>query len=233
MPSRWPSHHTGGGGSQLSKLRISPSSVSIAGRLVNGECVKSTAKNKHNKRCRRAINLHVSYKLTAAANVTFTLKRQDAGRKVNGRCVKPTKNNRKHKRCTRLTARVRKDHQDRAAGPTASTSTARSAAITSAAAATSSPPHRAVADPSRARSRSRDDGRGVGHTLTRACGPHYDRPMDVRSAAPRGLTAVLIAAVVLWSAATASGAAFKRAVRTRSRGRRSSWSRAWTTRRPG
>jgi hypothetical protein len=86
---------------RLSALRVSPSSASIAGRLANGHCSKPTSRNKRHKSCRRAIKLHISYSLTTAADVTFTLKRQDPGRKVNGRCVKPTHKNRKHPRCTR------------------------------------------------------------------------------------------------------------------------------------
>jgi hypothetical protein len=86
----------------LSGLRVSPHKFSLAGRRVKGHCVKPTAKNHGNKHCRRAIKLKISYTLSAAATVTFTLKKKAPGRKVKGRCVKPTKKNRKHKRCHRL-----------------------------------------------------------------------------------------------------------------------------------
>ena len=86
----------------LSKLRVSPSKFSLAGRRVGGRCVKQTRKNMVQKPCRLAVKLRVSYTLNVAATVTSTLKRQAAGRKVNGRCAKPTNNNRKHKKCTRL-----------------------------------------------------------------------------------------------------------------------------------
>jgi YVTN family beta-propeller protein len=91
-------------GSSLSALRVSPGTVSIAGRRVDGSCVKPTGKNRRHKSCRRAINLRVSYKLTSPAKVTFTIKRENAGRKANGRCVKPNRKNRKHRHCTRLTS---------------------------------------------------------------------------------------------------------------------------------
>jgi hypothetical protein len=87
---------------RLSKLRVSPFTASIAGRLARGHCVRPSTKNKHNRRCRRAINLRVSYKLSNAAKVTFTLKRQVGGRKVRGRCVRPNRRNHKSRRCTRL-----------------------------------------------------------------------------------------------------------------------------------
>jgi hypothetical protein len=85
-----------------SRLRVTPRTFSLSGRLVNGRCVKATRHNHSNKHCRGAIRLRVSYTLNAAAMVTFTLKRQAAGRQVNGRCVKLTSKNRKHKKCTRL-----------------------------------------------------------------------------------------------------------------------------------
>jgi hypothetical protein len=86
----------------ISSLRVSPKSFSLAGRRVNGRCVKPTRQNEGNKHCRRPTALRISYTLNVAATVTLTLKRQVAGRRVNGRCVKPTTENRKHRKCTRL-----------------------------------------------------------------------------------------------------------------------------------
>jgi Big-like domain-containing protein/lactonase family protein with 7-bladed beta-propeller len=86
----------------LSKLRVSPSKFSLAGRRVGGRCVKLTKKNRAHKHCTLAIKLRVSYTLNVATTVTSTLKRQAAGRKVNGRCAKPTNKNHKHKKCARL-----------------------------------------------------------------------------------------------------------------------------------
>lgn len=88
----------------MSALRVSPGTASIGGRQVKGQCVKATAKNRHHKSCRRTIKLHVTYKLTSAGKVTFTIKREDTGRKVKGRCVKRTRRNHKHRRCTLLTS---------------------------------------------------------------------------------------------------------------------------------
>jgi hypothetical protein len=86
----------------VSGLRVSPSRFSLAGRNVNGRCVKPTKKNKRNKHCRRAVSLRISYTLNVADTVTLTVKRLDPGRLVKGRCVRPTKKNRKHHKCTRL-----------------------------------------------------------------------------------------------------------------------------------
>jgi hypothetical protein len=86
----------------ISSLRISPESFSLAGRRVNGRCVKPTRQNNGNKHCRRLPTLRISYRLNVAATVTFTLKRQIAGRKVNGRCVTPTTGNGKRRKCMRL-----------------------------------------------------------------------------------------------------------------------------------
>ena len=88
----------------ISSLRISPKGFSLAGRRVNGRCVKPTRHNHANKHCTRPSTLRISYALNVAATVTLTLKRQVPGRKVNGRCVKPTTKNRRHRKCTRFVA---------------------------------------------------------------------------------------------------------------------------------
>jgi uncharacterized delta-60 repeat protein len=51
---------------------------------------------------RHKIGTRVSFTLTEAATVTFTVERKSAGRKVGKRCVKPTRKNRTRKRCTRF-----------------------------------------------------------------------------------------------------------------------------------
>ena len=86
----------------LTKLSVSPRKFSLAGRKVNGRCVKPTNQNRAHSHCRRPIALRVSYNLNGGSAVTFTLGRIAPGRKVNGACVKPTRKNRKHPRCTRL-----------------------------------------------------------------------------------------------------------------------------------
>ena len=85
----------------ISKLRVSPSVFSLAGREVSGKCVKPGKNNNTNPHCRRPIRLRVSYTLDVSATVTFTLTREAPGRKVNGRCVKPNKKNSKRPKCTR------------------------------------------------------------------------------------------------------------------------------------
>ncbi len=64
------------GGSTRLGLSISPSQFSIPGRLVGGKCVKPTNKNKNKRHCQRPIRLAVSYTLSAASTVRFTVKRQ-------------------------------------------------------------------------------------------------------------------------------------------------------------
>ncbi len=86
----------------LSGLRVSPRRVSIAGRKVNGKCVKPTNNNAADPSCRRMVKLTVAYTLNTAASVKFTVQRKAAGRKVNGKCVAPKPRNKHHKRCTRL-----------------------------------------------------------------------------------------------------------------------------------
>lgn len=90
----------------LSGLSVSPHRSSIAGRKVNGHCVKPTKKNKAHKSCQRPIHLKVRYKLNVAAAITFTLQAESPGRKVKGKCAKQTpKNDKHHTRCT-LTKKI-------------------------------------------------------------------------------------------------------------------------------
>ena len=86
----------------VSKLKVTPKKFSLAGRTVNGKCVKPTSKNAGNQHCKRRIGLKVSYTLDGATIVTFTLKRNSPGRKVNGKCVKQTGKNKHKKLCMRL-----------------------------------------------------------------------------------------------------------------------------------
>jgi hypothetical protein len=85
----------------ISGLRISPTSVSIAGREIGGQCVKQTKANQNHKSCRRPIKLRVSYMLSAPTMVKFTLEQLRVGRNVRGHCVKRTKHDRNKPRCTR------------------------------------------------------------------------------------------------------------------------------------
>jgi hypothetical protein len=92
---------SGGAGSvHLSSLSVFPRKQSIAGRKVNGKCVKLTRKNNGNAHCQRPAQLTIKYALNGAANVAFSLFRQTTGRKVKGKCVKLTKKNQKNKTCT-------------------------------------------------------------------------------------------------------------------------------------
>ncbi|HEY1591222.1 MAG TPA: Ig-like domain-containing protein [Solirubrobacteraceae bacterium] len=97
---------TGGGGGggtaatpQASALSVTPHTFALTGRLVRGHCVATSAANRRHRTCARQIKLRVSYRLTIAASVTFTIKRLFRGRLVNGRCVKPTRTNRHRPHC--------------------------------------------------------------------------------------------------------------------------------------
>ena len=87
----------------LSGLSVSPGSFAITGRKVKGRCVGLTHANRKNRRCHRTVALSVSFKLTVAARVTFTIKQSTTGRKVNGRCVRVNRSNRKKRHCVRVT----------------------------------------------------------------------------------------------------------------------------------
>jgi hypothetical protein len=89
-------------GPVLSGLRVSPHTVSLAGRKVKGKCVKPTHKNTGNAHCRRAIKLKIGYTLDVGATVTITLKLKALGRTVNHHCVKQTAKNRVRPKCTRV-----------------------------------------------------------------------------------------------------------------------------------
>jgi hypothetical protein len=67
-------------------------------RAVNaGEAIFSAK-----KKAKAPIGTSVTYSLSAAATVTFSVERKLPGRKVGKRCVKPTKANREKKRCSRF-----------------------------------------------------------------------------------------------------------------------------------
>ena len=53
------------------------------------------------RRRRPPVGTRVSFRLSEAASVRFTVERARPGRRVRGRCVKPSRRNRKRRRCTR------------------------------------------------------------------------------------------------------------------------------------
>jgi len=91
----------------LTKLRVSPGAFRAArsGATVRAASVRSGAR--------------VSYTLSLAAKVRFTVQRATVGRKVGGRCVTATKSNRRRTSCTRYVTvkgsftRTRKSGGDR------------------------------------------------------------------------------------------------------------------------
>jgi hypothetical protein len=69
----------------------------IAARIGGSIAARAARKTKP------PIGTTVSYTLSEAANVTFTVEKALGGRKVKGRCVKPTKGNKNKRGCTRYT----------------------------------------------------------------------------------------------------------------------------------
>jgi hypothetical protein len=76
-------------------VAFTPASFPAAG---SGPSVKAAARKP------RATGAKVSYRLTEAATVTFTVERATEGRKVRGRCAKPTRANRTAPRCSHFVA---------------------------------------------------------------------------------------------------------------------------------
>lgn len=74
----------------VSNLRVTPQRFVLTGRLVAGRCVAATRANRLHRSCTRRVSLTVSYTLTGAARVTFTLKHQTVGRLVGTSCVPAT-----------------------------------------------------------------------------------------------------------------------------------------------
>jgi hypothetical protein len=90
----------GGGGADLTSPAFQGAisfSPSIFAAAVRGPSVAQR---------RVPVGSRVSYRLSEAAPVTFTVERRAAGRRVGGRCVRPTRANRRRPRCTRY-VRVR------------------------------------------------------------------------------------------------------------------------------
>jgi hypothetical protein len=78
-------------GPGLSRLAVTPTQFSLAGRKVKGRCVKPRNGNTTTaRRCTRPIRLRVSYTLNGASTITFIVRRVLPGRKVNGVCVRRT-----------------------------------------------------------------------------------------------------------------------------------------------
>jgi hypothetical protein len=89
-------------GPVLTALKISPRTLVLTGRFARGVCVAATHANHARPVCTRPIKSRISYRLNAAANVTFTIQRVLTGRRLRGACVKPSARLRRHASCRRL-----------------------------------------------------------------------------------------------------------------------------------
>ena len=103
-PARKPKPGPGRTIARLTRLSITPGSVSIAGRRVHGRCRTPTRANRHDPSCRRAVHLRLSYGLTAPTTLTLRLAQQHRGQRTGNRCVAPTEHNGGDARCIRLTS---------------------------------------------------------------------------------------------------------------------------------
>lgn len=82
----------------------------LSGRDVNGHCVRRTKANRSHHYCTRRVRLHIRYRLSGEAQLTFRVRRLVAGRRVKGNCVKSTMAKRLHHRCKLLRAPFVKAH---------------------------------------------------------------------------------------------------------------------------
>lgn len=87
----------------LTSLRVRPASFELSGRRVAGHCQPVSLVDRKDARCTRAVQLTIGYRLSAAAEVTFTIDRLTGGRLVGGACVPVTAANRARAHCTRVT----------------------------------------------------------------------------------------------------------------------------------
>lgn len=93
---------------QLSNLHVAPSTFSIAGRLVNGRCVKPTAANEHHEACTRPVKLTVAFTLSRKTTVAVRIVRKERGVVVDGKCTKSTADG---PPCTRFVPVTSFEHQ--------------------------------------------------------------------------------------------------------------------------
>jgi YVTN family beta-propeller protein len=89
---------------RLTRLTIAPRSVDLAGRRVQGHCQPPSSRNRRHPRCRRAIQLRLTWGVTAPSTLTIHIAKEHPGRKTGKRCVAPSRHNRHHPGCTRLSS---------------------------------------------------------------------------------------------------------------------------------
>jgi alpha-tubulin suppressor-like RCC1 family protein len=89
---------------RLAALKATRRSLSLDGRLVDGQCVAPTASNRDQPSCRQKLKLTLALTLDAAAKLTVEIDRLRAGRLRRGRCLAPTDANRGLPSCTRSTS---------------------------------------------------------------------------------------------------------------------------------
>ncbi len=85
----------------LSAFHVTPGAFSIAGRRVDGRCVQATALNGTRPDCTRSVKLVVSFRVSEAGRVTFTLERATPGRREGARCVPSSPANHTRPACMR------------------------------------------------------------------------------------------------------------------------------------
>lgn len=84
----------------LSRLRVSPQTSSLAGRRVHGSCVARSHHNRHRRKCRRPIEVRISYEFNVAASANLWVERGLTGRMVLGSCLPLNRRHRHDPPCT-------------------------------------------------------------------------------------------------------------------------------------
>jgi hypothetical protein len=85
----------------LHGLRVRPMRFVLTGRRASRRCVPLTRANRDDPLCRRRLRLRITYGLSTAANVTFTIERLEPGRNVKGQCRSLAGARQRHRRCVR------------------------------------------------------------------------------------------------------------------------------------
>ena len=87
-------------------IAVDPSPEFLGGIVLANARLRAAARGAsaiptQRRRRRVPIGTRVTFRLSEAASVRFTVERARAGRRVRGRCVKPTRRNRQRRKCTR------------------------------------------------------------------------------------------------------------------------------------
>ena len=91
---------------RTTEIAVDPNPQFLGGIVLSNARLRAAARGAsaiptQRRRRRAPIGTRVTFRLSEAASVRFTVERAQPGRRVRGRCVKPTRRNRKRPKCTR------------------------------------------------------------------------------------------------------------------------------------